>query len=254
MSQRNDINRKMVSSSSAKQERNVSQIGEEAVNFRPVVGFLEGFVTFSLMAIFFGLPLFFTGLTFQGLAFEKQIYFYFWVMLALIGWAVKGVILGEMKIRRTPLDIPIVIFWATYLLATLFSVDKWHSFWGFFGDPSRGLMSITAMVVAYYLILSHFNEKRLIKITASFLASGFLVSIWVFLGILGLKFLPTKLMSFAPLCPNGSFSGFGTFLAVLLPIAMVAIFKIGMNAQLKKSLRVTGLILLGAMVVLDLFL
>ena len=71
--------------------------------------------------LFLGVPLFFTGLTFQGLAFEKQIYFYFWLLLALVVWATKGVIAGEMKIRRTPLDIPILAFWLTYLLATIFS-------------------------------------------------------------------------------------------------------------------------------------
>lgn len=255
VSQKIGINRRVTPVQPVSWKEAVSQTtGNVVAEPKIIVRFLEGFITFSLMAIFFGLPLFFTGLTFQGLAFEKQIYFYFWIMLALIGWAVKGVILGEMKIRRTPLDIPIALFWATYLLATLFSVDKWHSFWGFFGDPSRGLVSITAMVIGYYLILSHFNEKRLVKVMAAFLTSGFLVSLWVFLGVLGVKFLPSSILSFAPLSPIGSLSGFGTFLAVLLPIVMVAIFKIGMNAQLKKVFRVTLLALLGVLAVLDLFL
>jgi tetratricopeptide (TPR) repeat protein len=249
-----NVNRRAVPAQPPKGEVSVPRPAEGEPASGWTIRFLEGFVTFSLVALFFGLPLFFTGLTFQGLAFEKQIYFYFWIMLALIAWAVKGVILGEMKIRRTPLDIPIVIFWAAYLLATLFSVDKWHSFWGFFGDPSRGLMSVTAMIIGYYLVLSHFSEKRLVKIMAAFLVSGFLASAWVFLGVWGLKFLPAKIMSFAPLSPIGSLSGFGTFLAVLLPVAMVAIFKIGMSDRLNRYLRAVLFFLLGALVVLDLIL
>lgn len=237
-----------------RKEAPVSPIDQNIKKEKFIIRFLDGFITFGIMALFFGLPLFFLGLTFQGIAFEKQTYFYFWIMLCLIAWAVKGVILGEMKIKRTPLDIPIVIFWLAYLLATIFSVDKWHSFWGFFGDPSRGLMSVTASIIGYYLFLSHFNETRLRKIIGAFLASGLLVSAWVLLGVMGLKLLPAKLMVFTPLSPIGSLSGFGTFLAVLLPLSMTAIFKIGMSSQMKKWLRAILLFLLGLLVFLDLFL
>jgi tetratricopeptide (TPR) repeat protein len=219
-----------------------------------IIRFLDGFITFGIMALFFGLPVFFLGLTFQGLAFEKQMYFYFWTMLTLIAWAVKGVILGEMRIKRTPLDIPIAIFWVIYLLAAIFSVDKWHSFWGFFGDPSRGLMSITAMIFAYFIIVSHFTEKRLQKIIGAFLASGLLASVWIFLQIFAIKFLPASVMAFVPLSLTGSLSGFGTFLSVLLPVAMVAVFKTGMNEYLRGGLKKILLILLGLLIALDLFL
>jgi hypothetical protein len=73
-------------------------------------------ITVSLVALFFGLPLFFTGLTFQGIAFEKQIYFYVWLLIGVVAWVSKGVTTGEMRIRRTPLDIPIALFWLFYVV------------------------------------------------------------------------------------------------------------------------------------------
>jgi len=182
-------------------------------------------ITFSLGALFFGLPLFFSGVTFQGLAFDKQLYFYFWIILALVFWTIKGVILGEMKIRRTPLDIPIAIFIFVYALATFFSVDRWHSFWGFFGDPSRGLVSVLALVVAYYLMFSHLDSKRFNWMIGALIVSDFLVAIWSFLGILGINFLPAALAQMAPLSLLGSTTGLGIFLSLLIPIIMSAIFK-----------------------------
>jgi len=86
-------------------------------------------ITFSLGALFFGLPLFFSGVTFQGLAFDKQMYFYFWIILALVFWVIKGIILGEMKIRRTPLDIPIIIFLLTGLFLHIIG------FWPYLKKP-----------------------------------------------------------------------------------------------------------------------
>jgi len=65
------------------------------------VRLLDGIVKFSIFAILFGLPLFFTNLTFQGVAFEKQIYFYFFILSGLVAWVSKGLISEAIKIRRT---------------------------------------------------------------------------------------------------------------------------------------------------------
>lgn len=219
-----------------------------------IVKIFDAVITVSLFFIFLGLPLFFIGLTYQGIIFEKQIYFYFWLLLALVAWAAKGVITGELKIRRTPLDIPIFIFWFFYLLSTIFSVDRWHSFWGFFGDPSRGLMSITALIIAYYLIFSHFTAKRMKFMAGGFAAAGIILSIWMTLGILGVKFLPAKLMAFSPLSLIGSVSGAGTVFSLMVPLLITAVFLVRSSDNLGKALKNVFTILLLVGLALDIFL
>jgi len=191
-----------------------------------MVRILDKIITLSILMLFFGLPLFFTGLSFQGIAFEKQIYFYFWILVALVVWAAKGVVLGELKVRKTPLDIPIALFWVIYILATIFSVDRWHSFLGFPGDPSRGLLSITSIIIAYYIIFNHFSIGRLKWILTAILSSGAIVSLWTALGIMGVNFAPDKLVGFMPLSLVGSVSGLGIFFSLMLPLIITAIFKI----------------------------
>ncbi|PJA86840.1 MAG: hypothetical protein CO141_02620 [Candidatus Moranbacteria bacterium CG_4_9_14_3_um_filter_42_9] len=215
---------------------------------------LDKIMSLSIFMLFLGLPLFFTGLTFQGIAFEKQIYFYFWLLLALVVWAAKAVVVGEMKIRRTPLDIPILAFWLAYLISTIFSIDRWHSFWGFFGDPSRGLMSVTALVIAYYILLSNFNKNIWKWSVAAIVLSGSLLSIWTALGVLGIKFLPEKLLQLVPLSLVGSVSGLGIFFGALIPVFIAVIFKMRSNEQMTGLARnvFTGIVL--AVTVLDLFL
>jgi cytochrome c-type biogenesis protein CcmH/NrfG len=198
-----------------------------------VIKALDKILGFGLFMIFLGIPLFFTGLTFQGIIFEKELYFYFWLLLCLVSWTAKGVILGEMNIRRTALDIPMIGFWLVYLLATLFSVDRWHSFWGMLGDPSRGFMNVTALIVAYYLILSNFNLKRLQLMFIALISSGIFVSIWTFLAIRNVQFLPLKMTLYSPLSLVGSISGLGIFFSFMLPIMTTAIFKLAENQTLK---------------------
>lgn len=211
--------------------------GPEVTANRPpeekvIVRILDKIFSVSLFALFLGLPLFFTNLTFQGLAFEKQIYFYFLLLLSLVVWTAKGVLVGELKIRRTPLDIPLAIFWLAYLLSTIFSVDRWHSFWGFFGDPSRGFMNITALIIAYYLIMSNFSQKVFRLLVTAILVSGSILTVWTVLGVLGVKFLPTKLLNLSPFSLIGSVSGLGAYLSALVPLFITAIFQIRAHDKL----------------------
>lgn len=217
---------------------------------------LDSVISVVLVALFFGLPLFFTGLTFQGIAFEKQIYFYFWLLLGIVAWASKGVIIGEMRIRRTPLDIPIIAFWLFYVLAAFFSVDRWHSFWGFFGDPSRGVLAVTALVLAYYLILSHFTPKRFFFMFWSLLLSGFFVTIWSFLVVMKLRFLPEAWEKFAPMSLIGTMSTLGVFLSILVPLFITALFILWKASGIGRFLRtfLALLIFIGLALVLFLLL
>ena len=212
-----------------------------------MVRLLEKIVFLSVVMCFLGTPLFFTGLSFQGIVFEKQIFFYFWTLLAVVAWAGKGVIEGEMKIRRTPLDIPILAFWAVYLLATIFSVDRWHSFAGLFGDPSRGLMNVTALILIYYIIMSNFNGRMFRWVIGAIASSGLLVIFWSILGVMGVNFLPEKIAKYAPLSLIGSISGLGMFLAIIFPLLMTVIFKLQAPDAEKGKMNkfLTGLVLVG---------
>jgi len=200
-------------------------------------GFFDVLISFSLFAIFFGLPIFFTGLTFQGIAFEKQMYFYVWLLIGIVAWASKGIVTGEMHIRRTALDIFILLFLVVYGISTLLSVDRWHSFWGFFGDPSRGMLSLISLALAYYFIMSHFTMKRFFLMFGGFLASGFLVVMWSILGVSGVSFLPTALQAYAPLSLIGTVSTLGIFISILIPLFMTALYLVWKSESMKTGLR-----------------
>lgn len=202
-------------------------------------------ISLSLFALFFGLPIFFTGFTFQGIVFEKQIYFYFWLLVGIVSWASKSVITGEMHIRRTPIDIFVLLFLVAYALSAFFSVDRWHSFWGFFGDPSRGLISVTALILSYYLLMSHFTMKRFYIMFGGFLASGFIVVLWSFLALSKIKFLPESLEQYAPLSLIGTVSTLGIFLTILIPLFITALYLVWNQVTMKQSTKYTLFSILG---------
>ena len=217
----------------------------------------DGIITVCLAAMFFGIPIFFTGVTFQGITFEKQIYFYLWLLVGIVSWVSRGVILGEMRIRRTPIDIPVGLFWLFYVLSSFFSVDRWHSFWGFFGDPSRGVISVTALVLAYYFLMSHFTVKRFRWMFASFLVTSFFLVVWSFLVVMNIHFLPTAWEMYAPMSLIGTVSTLTIFLGFLVPLFLTALFSLweSENMQsLRKGVRTTLTTLLFIGLTLTMFL
>lgn len=207
------------------------------------------------VALFFGLPLFFTGFTFQGIAFEKTMFFYLCLLVGLVAWVSQGVMTGEMRIRRTPLDIPILLFWGFSLVTVIFSVDRWHSFWGFFGDPSRGFVAITAFVLVYYFLLSHWTERRFRLVLWASLGSGLFVVVWTLLALMQVHFLPKAIEQFAPLSLIGTMTTLSLYLAFLVPLFMTGIFVLHQSARdmapLKRRIG-TGILIVG--LAADLFL
>ena len=118
-------------------------------------------ISLSIFLIFFGTPLFFTGMTLQGIGFEKQIFFYGALLIGLVAWIFKGISSGEISIRRTPLDVPILLFLLTAFLSMVFSVNRWDSFLGGFSIPSKGFLAIFSMAAFYWFFMSNMNERRL---------------------------------------------------------------------------------------------
>lgn len=208
------------------ESRPVENKNETSAENKSLVKLLDGIITASIFAIFFGFPLFFTGLSFQGIDFEKQVYFYFWVLLGLIAWGSKCGYLGEMKIKRTSLDLPIIAFWLFYLASAIFSIDRWHSFFGFFGDPSRGFLNITALTILYYIIVNNFDSRLLKWILRAVVGSGSIVIIYTALAILGVKFAPDSIANYLPLSLIGSVKGIAVFVGAMLPIYLMQVLKL----------------------------
>jgi len=213
----------------------------DIVKSEKTISVLDKIVTVCIFMLFFGLPLFFVNLTYQGISFEKQYYFYFWVFLGIIVWSARGILGGKIEIRRTPLDIPLGILWVVYVLATIFSVDKYHSLFGFFGNPVNGLISVTSLIFAYYLIVSYVSKKRVVMMWWAIVASGSIVTLWSFMTTM--RFVPQDVLQYISPSLTGSFTSLAAFLAMMLPIFIISLSLTDNNRGNKvKTMIATGLL------------
>lgn len=215
---------------------NIKRVEKNPQQAKFFARFFDGGLKLSIILVFLGLPVYFTGQTFQGLAFERQMYFFSWTLLGVVFWVARGLVDESIKIRRTPLDIPILLFGVAYLASAVFSVDRWHSFWGWFGDPSRGFLGVMAIIAFYYLFLSNFTEKLFRWALGAFIFSGLLAILYAALRIklFGLTLLPAKWLAVLPLSPLGSFHGLGIFLGMMILLLITLLFRIRANQKMQK--------------------
>lgn len=213
----------------------------DVIRSEKTISILDKIVTVCVFMLFFGLPLFFMNLTYQGISFEKQYYFYFWLFVGIVVWAARGILGGKIEIRRTSLDIPLGVLWLVYVLATIFSVDKYHSLFGFFGNPINGLISVTSLILAYYLIVSYVSKKRVIMMWWAIVASGSIVTVWSFLTTM--RFVPQDILQYISPSLTGSFTSLAAFLAMMLPMFIISLSLIGNKEDHKaKTMIMTGLL------------
>lgn len=142
-----------------------------------IVKFCDFFINLSLVSIFLGIPLFFTGYAFQGIGFEKQMFFYIALLAGIFAWILKSIIKGRVYFKRTPLDIPIIIFIAALLFSSIFSINSTTSFLGSFGSTSKSFVAVLSFALFYWFVVCNINKKRLNIIFKSLMASLAVISL-----------------------------------------------------------------------------
>ncbi len=187
---------------------------------------LDGLISTILLTIFLLCPLFFTGLVAQNTGFEKMTLFYFLVLLGTVAWVTKGVIVGELSFKRTPLDWPIVGIVIFYVISTILSVNPKISLIGSYGNAPKGLIAFLSFVLFYYLVINNITTKRLKIIFWSFVASVSFVSVYTLLQLFGIFLLPLAITQAINFNPIGSMSSLTIFLVSVLPMIIVAMSQI----------------------------
>ncbi len=206
-------------------------------------------IRWSFYIIFFFVPLIMWPDTFELFEFNKMWFVFGFSILIFFLWGSKMIIEKKFEIRRTPFDIPIVLFLVSQIISTFISMEPHTSLWGYYSRFNGGLFSTIAYILLYYafatnLIPKNENENShehkhnqnpaSYKLLATSLFSGIVVTLWglpghygydatcfVFRGTLDTScwtadFNPT-IRIFSTL---GQPNWLGTFLAALLPISM----------------------------------
>lgn len=155
---------------------------------KTVARILGKFVEWSLVALTALLPLWFMTKTLDVLELNKQTLLVVVTMLALVAWLAKAMLEKTFSLSRSWLHLVVVFFGFGYLATSFFSVDRYLSFVGNFGQMQWAFATIAAFVFLYFLIVNTVNTTaKLYHLILAFLGSSSLVGL---LGIFQMAGLP----------------------------------------------------------------
>jgi tetratricopeptide (TPR) repeat protein len=188
----------------------------------------------ALYLLVFALPLFFLPWTFETLEFNKQNFLVVLTLIAGLAWLGKIIAGRQIALRRSFLNLIVLLYLLAHAFSTIFSVDKFRSFLGASGVEKDGFITVLCFVLLYFIIINNVREIKIFKnLIYSILLGAGLAAIFALLGFVGL--LPDKMLPSRAFNTVGALSGFGIFLAAVFVLTSAIFLKSEAEAE-KKSL------------------
>lgn len=93
-------------------------------------------------------------------------------------WISKCILEKQIKIIRTPLDIPILLFLLSQLISSIFSLDTRVSWLGYYSRFNGGMFSLLSYAFLYFAFVSNIPFKQMQRYLAAMLVGGIIVALW----------------------------------------------------------------------------
>lgn len=131
--------------------------------------------------LFFMLPFVVLPVNSELFEFNKMLFIYIITSLIVGLWVLRCLQENTLIIKKTPFDVPLILFLGSQIMSTLFSIDQHTSFFGYYGRFNGGLLSTMVYIVLYYGFVTHITENIQTVIRTIFkisIVSSLFVVLW----------------------------------------------------------------------------
>lgn len=174
---------------------------------------------YSIYAAIFLAPVFFLPWTAEVLDFNKQTLLLLLAVAALFSWMLRVLISGKFEVNISKMHIVAAVLFLVYLLSTIFSVNRYGSFWGWPQSSSESLLTLLAVLLFYFLVSNVFSKRNTFTAAVILSFSAVLAELLGILQLLGLFIIPFNFAKFIAFNTVGSVGSLGFFAAIMLPLA-----------------------------------
>lgn len=100
-------------------------------------------------------PLLLTPWNYELFEYNKMMAVYAITVVVATAWLIKMAKEQQIRITKTPLDIPILLFVASQIISAIFSIDPHVSWFGYYSRFNGGVFSILSYTLLYYAFVSN---------------------------------------------------------------------------------------------------
>ena len=134
------------------------------------------FILFAILLFF--VPLILWPFTSEVFEFNKMVLVYILTTLIVAAWLTRGALVNKFIFHRTVLDIPLLIFIGSQFISTVFSIDPFTSWFGYYSRFNGGLLSVISYSLLYWAFVSNLDRKSALRTLYFILSSAVIVSIY----------------------------------------------------------------------------
>jgi len=117
--------------------------------------FYQTIIKYSFFLLFILVPLLLTPWNYELFEYNKMMAVYILTATICSSWIAKMVTEKQIRVRRTILDLPILLFAGSQLVSTLFSIDPHVSWLGYYSRFNGGMWSIISYTLLYFAFTSN---------------------------------------------------------------------------------------------------
>jgi len=179
-------------------------------------------IKWGLYVLVFLLPLFFLPFNSSIIELNKQLLLIIFSLILVIAWLGKMIAQGKMELRKSLLNLGILLFLIFYLISAILSKNLYQGLVGLTGTVNEAFFSILGFAIIFFVIVNNFKKREEISgLVFPLVLSGFLVGLLGLIQLSGTFLLPwdfTKAVNFNTI---GSANSLEIFLAALLVLSAV---------------------------------
>jgi len=211
----------------------------------------------SIYTLVFLLPLFWLPFSFEPFEFNKTYLLLILTSIGLLSWLAKMVFEDKkVSFKKGPLDIFVLAFLGITILNGVFSIDKFSSWYGFYGRFWPNIIGSISLVIFYFLVTNNVNLKKDNDISVNsilkvFFWSMFFVVLTSYFSIFNVWPKINKIVSLPGLMSFRAFNPIGgSFQQLAVFLSFVFVFLLSSLAFSSNSLKALKYFLLASIFVL----
>src|SRR5581483_9233183 len=172
---------------------------------------LENISLVLLGILFLAFPVIFSASTTDVFGLPKQILLGVVAIITLLALAIRMLSVGQIQLRNTPFDLPIVIFTIVVLISGIISLDR--------SEALTAFVPFLFSIFIYFVIVNTAkSENNVLFLLFTLVLGGCLVSLLQILTFFNIFLLPPPYTHVRAFTPMGSLLDQAIYLGLLLPM------------------------------------
>lgn len=156
-------------------------------------------------------PVFYTTYTTDAVISPKVLLLAGVVFVSLLAWGALMLLTGQVRIKRTPLDVPVILFTVAVVLSSIFAINR--------ADSLVASIIVVFGALSYFVLVNAFRTRKVaLFLLSSLLTGGVLAGVITILAHYKVYILPFASAKTPTFTPLGTYMEFALVAAILLPL------------------------------------